>query len=423
MSGGREPSQIRDRIVGLRRVRADKLLPNPKNWRRHPKAQGEALEGLLAEIGYADALLVRETPDGLMLIDGHLRAETTPKANVPVLVLDVTEEEADKLLLTLDPLAAMAEMDGAATQALLEGVETESEGVRAMLAGLQDEAQRAVGPREGLADADAVPEPPEEPVSKRGDVWACGEHRVMCGDSTSEEDVAQLMAGAEIDLVLTDPPYGINIVRGLSAIGGAKPFGRVRQPGGRPAGVLKGKVGVPGVVKPRLYAPVYGDDMPFDPTFLLRLGNKQVIFGGAYFADKLPSGTSWLCWDKGVAETATFSAFELAWTSLPGRYRMYRHRWSGMVRQGSRAEELVDRVHPTQKPVGLFAEITQDLSDGAILDPFLGSGSTMIAAERLGRRCYGMEIEARYVDVAVRRWEAFTGRKAEILHKTEAVSA
>jgi SAM-dependent methyltransferase len=142
MSVRQAPPQIRDRIVGLRRVRADKLLPNPKNWRRHPKAQGEALKGLLQEIGYADALLARETPDGLMLIDGHLRAETTPKTKVPVLVLDLDEAEADKLLLTLDPLAAMAEMDGAATQALLEGVQTESEGVRAMLAGIAAKAER-----------------------------------------------------------------------------------------------------------------------------------------------------------------------------------------------------------------------------------------------------------------------------------------
>src|SRR5215469_15065977 len=104
--------RIRDRIKELRRVKARDLLPNPKNWRRHPKAQAEALRGLLAEVGYADALLARELPDGkLMLIDGHLRAETTPEMMVPVLVLDVTEEEADKLLLTLDPLAGMAEAD------------------------------------------------------------------------------------------------------------------------------------------------------------------------------------------------------------------------------------------------------------------------------------------------------------------------
>src|SRR5262245_50261171 len=93
---------IRDRIKELRRVPSRGLIPNPKNWRKHPKAQADALRGILAEVGYADALLVRETEQGLVLIDGHLRAETTPDQEVPVLVLDVTEEEADKILLTLD---------------------------------------------------------------------------------------------------------------------------------------------------------------------------------------------------------------------------------------------------------------------------------------------------------------------------------
>src|SRR5260370_7467845 len=104
--------RIRDRIKELRRAKAKDLLPNPKNWRRHPKAQAEALRGLLAEVGYADALLVRELPGGkLMLIDGHLRAETTPDMMVPVLVVDVNEEEADKLLLTLHPLARLPQPD------------------------------------------------------------------------------------------------------------------------------------------------------------------------------------------------------------------------------------------------------------------------------------------------------------------------
>lgn len=119
-------SQIRDRVRELRRVPARDLIPNRKNWRRHPKMQANALRGLLNEIGYADALLVRELPDGrLMLIDGHLRAETTPELEVPVLILDVTEEEADKLLLTLDPLAAMAESDSERIKALLATVRTD----------------------------------------------------------------------------------------------------------------------------------------------------------------------------------------------------------------------------------------------------------------------------------------------------------
>jgi hypothetical protein len=120
--------RIRDRIKELRRVKARDLLPNPKNWRRHPKMQADALRGLLAEVGYADALLARELPGGkLMLIDGHLRAETTPDMMVPVLVVDVNEEEADKLLLTLDPLAGLAQADVERIKELLATVTTDSE--------------------------------------------------------------------------------------------------------------------------------------------------------------------------------------------------------------------------------------------------------------------------------------------------------
>src|SRR5271155_1887541 len=125
---------IRDRIRELRRVPARDLLPHPKNWRRHSQQQANALRGLLDEIGYADALLARELPDGrLMLVDGHLRAETTPDAEVPVLILDVTEKEANKLLLTLDPLAKMAETDADRIKALLETVQTDDDAVKELL--------------------------------------------------------------------------------------------------------------------------------------------------------------------------------------------------------------------------------------------------------------------------------------------------
>jgi len=135
--------KIRDRIRELRRVPACQLLPNPKNWRTHPKAQQDALRGVLAEVGMADAVLARELPDGsLMLIDGHLRAETVADAKVPVLVLDVTEDEADKLLATIDPLAAMAETDGAKFDELLRTVNTSSEALQQMLAAQHEDHVR-----------------------------------------------------------------------------------------------------------------------------------------------------------------------------------------------------------------------------------------------------------------------------------------
>lgn len=132
--------KVRDRVKELRRVRAAELRPSPSNWRTHPKEQREALQGLLAEVGYAGALLARELPDGsLELIDGHLRAETTPDSEVPVLVLDVDDAEAKKLLLSIDPLGAMATADTEKLDALLREVNTSSEALADMLTGLAED--------------------------------------------------------------------------------------------------------------------------------------------------------------------------------------------------------------------------------------------------------------------------------------------
>lgn len=127
---------FRDRIKELRRVRAGDLLANPKNWRTHPEAQQNVLRALLADIGFADALLARETKKGLQLIDGHLRQSLDPEQIVPVLVLDVTAAEANKLLLTLDPLAGMAEANAAALESLLAEIQTDNADLQAMLDGL-----------------------------------------------------------------------------------------------------------------------------------------------------------------------------------------------------------------------------------------------------------------------------------------------
>jgi hypothetical protein len=146
--------QIRDRIKELRRVRAKVLRPNPRNWRTHSAAQRDALRGVLAEIGYADALLARECQDGgLVLLDGHLRAETTPDSEVPVLVLDLDEAEADKLLATLDPLAAMAGADKEQLDSLLREVQTDNDAVQRLLDELSaDTLEKHI---EALANAQA----------------------------------------------------------------------------------------------------------------------------------------------------------------------------------------------------------------------------------------------------------------------------
>lgn len=152
-------TQIRDRIRELRRVPATELRANPRNYRTHPEPQRAALRGILAEVGLADALLAYDTPDGLTLVDGHLRLEECGDQVLPVLVLDVTEAEADKLLVTLDPLAAMAEADASKLDALLRDVQTAAPALADMFTELAEEA--------GLLDSkaddvkqDEVPEPP-----------------------------------------------------------------------------------------------------------------------------------------------------------------------------------------------------------------------------------------------------------------------
>lgn len=130
---------LRDRIKDFRRVKASELRPNPRNWRIHPEAQQNALRGILAEIGIADALLARELPDGtLELVDGHLRTDVSPDTEWPVLVLDVTENEAAVLLRTLDPLVGMAEQDDAKLQKLLADIDGRSEAIEALLSGEND---------------------------------------------------------------------------------------------------------------------------------------------------------------------------------------------------------------------------------------------------------------------------------------------
>jgi len=173
---------IRDRIRELRRVPARSLRPHPRNWRTHPRAQQDALRGLLAEIGYADALLARELPDGsLELIDGHLRAETTPDAEVPVLVLDLSDEEAAKLLALHDPLAGLAERDDDVLAELAAEIETENDAVRSLLDRMLAEPTASLEPS-------AEPRlPPEVPIPDAFQVV------IECEDEAQQKEVYERM--------------------------------------------------------------------------------------------------------------------------------------------------------------------------------------------------------------------------------------
>ena len=175
--------KIRDRIKELRRVRAGDLRPHPKNWRVHPQAQRDALCGVLAEIGYADALLARELPDGsLQLIDGHLRAETTPDSEVPVLVLDLDDAETAKLLALHDPLTGMAERNDDLLAELLGEVETENDAVRTLLDSM-------------LAEPDPSPEDDAAAPPREVEVPESFQVVIECKDESQQKEVFERMTG------------------------------------------------------------------------------------------------------------------------------------------------------------------------------------------------------------------------------------
>jgi len=180
-----------------------------------------------------------------------------------------------------------------------------------------------------------------------------------------------------VDLVLTDPPYGINIVK----IGGTKAFG---------------KIGGTNWIEPKEYLPVHGDDKPFDPTPFLDYP-EVMFFGGNYFSSKLPNSSCWLVWDKD--NTGNFADCELVWTNLRGAIRKFKHRWNGCLKEFPEF-----RYHPTQKPLRLMKWcIEQSKTTGIILDPFMGSGTTLVAAKELDRKAIGIEIEEKYCEIAVDR--------------------
>ena len=193
---------IRNRIKELRHLPAGELLPDPRNWRQHPKAQRDALQSMLDRIGYSDALIARETPDGLMLIDGHLRAGLDPSQVVPVLVTDLNETEAGEMLATLDPLAAMAETNQAALRELVFSLPTAGD-LQELIEAVHD-TDLGLAP-EPTGDPDAVVEPPADPVSKRGDVWMLGKHRPhVRGLSATRPTWTKLLDGATPRLMVTD---------------------------------------------------------------------------------------------------------------------------------------------------------------------------------------------------------------------------
>jgi len=194
-----------------------------------------------------------------------------------------------------------------------------------------------------------------------GDLIEIGEHRLLCGDSTDSDQVARLMNGEQCNL-LTDPPYGINANK--QTLGsGKKQFHR---------------------------GDSWDSEVP-DFYYILALVDKAIIWGGNYFTENLEVSNDWLCWHK-KNDNLSFSEFELAWTNLGNNCRHISHHWG-----------KESKLHPTMKPVKVIEWCINMLDNKPILDIFLGSGSTMVAAHQLKRKCYGMELDPKYCQVIVDR--------------------
>ena len=182
----------------------------------------------------------------------------------------------------------------------------------------------------------------------------------------------------------------------------------------------KNRISPDAVVPATTYSPIIGDDTTetakANYEIIKDVSDNQIIFGGNYFTDFLPVSRCWVVWDK--ENTGNFADAELAWTSFDKGVKLYHWTWNGLVRKGSRDAELVKRIHPTQKPVGMIAEILRDFTEDedTVLDCFGGSGSTLIACEQMNRRCFMCELDPHYVDVIIDRWEKFTGEKAVLLN-------
>ena len=219
-----------------------------------------------------------------------------------------------------------------------------------------------------------------------GEIVQLGPHRLMCGDATKREDIEALLCGESVDLVLTDPPYGVRSVDPKT-----------------------GKIGSGS----KVYAPVIGDtdtDMFIEAWHILRtLSTRFIIWGGQNFTRILPPSCGWLFWDKCKnSDALSFGDGELAWSNFGTKIKKYSFRWNGFCRDGS--STLNQKVHPNQKPVELHAHILEDFSaeGDLILDCFGGSGTTLIASHITNRRCFMMEISPDYCDVIINRYLKLT---------------
>ena len=380
------------------------LIPYARNSRTHSDEQITKIASSIREFGFLNPVIV-DGKNGI--IAGHGRVMAAQKLGlieIPVLQADHLSDAQKRAYIIADNrLALDAGWD--AEMLRVEFAELADLGFDLDLTGFDaDELADLLPEIEELPDGDedAVPELQDDPVSKLGDVWQLGKHRLMCGDSTSIDAIDKLMDGNKVDMVFTDPPYGMNLDTDYSSM---------------KSEMFKGKTGG------AEYSKVIGDNEDFSPelinTVFASFGYCKEIFlwGADYYAELLPekNSGSWVVWDKRLDDSADKmygSCFELCWSKSKHKRDIARVKWAGIF--GMEKEHDKKRVHPTQKPVNLITWFFDKWGKDSIsvVDLFGGSGSTLIACEKTNRKAYLMELDPKYVDVIIKRWQDFTGKQA-----------
>lgn len=401
----------RSRITGSGDEDPTQLLANPRNWRTHPATQRMALRGSLDTVGWVQQVMVNTTTGHV--VDGHARVEeaiSKGEPTVPVLYVELSPEEEALVLATLDPIGAMAERDDERLRSLLAEITVDDAGLLALLGDLAGN-----DPKAGLTDPDEVPEPPEEPYVKPGELYRLGDHRLLCGDSTSSADMARLMGSTKAQLAFTSPPYNVGMdYRSYDDDVSKEQYWRLIDgvlglvvEALDDGGALMWNVGVSPKVR------------PFDHCVAIERAGltwlRQIVWR--------KSGVPIPIWQHTVSRSRARHytpnyCHEVLFLASKGHIQD-----GGTIDPDSAFQHDVWDVptggpggngHPAPFPSRLAVGVIRHLSsaDEFVLDPFSGSGTTIIAAQQLGRRCYAMEIDPRYVQVAIERWQNFTGKTA-----------
>lgn len=396
----------KNRILGLELRKSRDLLDHEGNWRIHPQHQTDALSGVLGEVGIVDALLVydSERQGGLTIIDGHLRKSLDLETEWPCLLTDLTDAEADYVLVNFDWITYQAEAEKSKLSALLDSVKTSEAAVLESLNAMRDHFELPDPLYPAIEPGDVIePDIPEALKAQErwnvamGDIWECGQSWIGAGDCQDTDFIARLFGQRSPTFIWADPPYGIKIVNANGNVGSGK------------------------IAKASKYLAIENDDSVETAITSAThcLGQfkdaMQIWWGGNYYADRLPPSSGWLIWDKENTEN-NFADCELAWTNSSSAARLFRHQWNGMLKESERGER---RFHPTQKPVALahWAFVKFGNSSDIIYDPFLGSGISLLAAEQCqdSRIVIGCDIAPEYVAVTLSRWAELTEKQPKRL--------